>query len=805
MELGFSVKRGPLTQISLPILGLDTAVHLAVGAYGWWKARERHMSLAHQLETNGAHLTTVTSFNRTTYLSAREGTAVRGAAMVQQGALSSVQLPNASTAKDDAAMCIRALVTALFCFFTEEGVTEIVSNVMPDFLLRYDLDDVKIPIDGALRAALRQYIVTVQTEEDSDSLRQRLLERVQVMCGTVTQVLSPDDMAADNILDGDGHLMICLIRWVLTSAHKRKEEWYPTRSMRVWSLAIVLESIGFDIHAYPTPAATEEVYLQHSSPTAHYGGHSQVVLVTAPVGDTDPGESDIPKFGARTKAQYCPIQAIPLILFRHLSSLGHHYKDDYITVDHLYEVWQFAFDSAAEGVDEPYLDDSETSLVCVSLREDIAQECTGVHKPIVGLWSKYMSCIMGKAFQKYILKPIDMEAVRTFNDGVHRFQVPVQNEMLYHGGEGFNVWHIAVTAILATVYAIASKALLVDGQPSTRMTSIAFSPEILYERKIKSWAQVVGSALVNGAAQEDWSALLMELATGGAHPHNLPSVGPAGNMDRVSAVLGMQANGVAALLDLVVAPSVSSRAAVMCHVQLGQMCTIALDEGGYVRASSATRPAKNVLLPVVPNKSSISAAASDAVLRVDVEPDWAGDPRTTVFQTRVDGINLATFSPLIVLRWLMRPYWRIACSCGAPVSTADVNVNEAWRDIHVSQLAQYARLSRVEFKLGTRVHVPVTSSEEAKLLCIGCIESEKIFMADECLKCALDVVPHVDHKSSLTVILLSAIEPQVPDADRVSSASGSGAVADSQVPTQLPLQFPSRVQTRSSGAEAMEY
>jgi hypothetical protein len=38
----------------------------------------------------------------------------------------------------------------------------------------------------------------------------------------------------------------------------------------------------------------------------------------------------------------------------------------------------------------------------------------------------------------------------------------------------------------------------------------------------------------------------------------------------------------------------------------------------------------------------------------------------------------------------------------------------------------------------------------------------------------------------LTVILLSAIEPQVPDADRVSSASGSGTVADSQVPTQLP-------------------
>jgi hypothetical protein len=41
MELQFKTNWGPLTGIGLPFLDVKSAAELAVGAYGWWKARER--------------------------------------------------------------------------------------------------------------------------------------------------------------------------------------------------------------------------------------------------------------------------------------------------------------------------------------------------------------------------------------------------------------------------------------------------------------------------------------------------------------------------------------------------------------------------------------------------------------------------------------------------------------------------------------------------------------------------------------------------------------------------------------------
>lgn len=43
MELAFNAAWGPLSQIAVPLFDVKSAVQLAVGAYGWWKARERSM------------------------------------------------------------------------------------------------------------------------------------------------------------------------------------------------------------------------------------------------------------------------------------------------------------------------------------------------------------------------------------------------------------------------------------------------------------------------------------------------------------------------------------------------------------------------------------------------------------------------------------------------------------------------------------------------------------------------------------------------------------------------------------------
>src|SRR5436305_10481905 len=99
MDLGFNVNRGPLSQINLSIMSFDMAVHLATGAYGWWKARSRSETLSEVLASKYGQLSASTRFNHATYVSARSRQHIRGVAF-NEGRLESLDLPKASTAMD---------------------------------------------------------------------------------------------------------------------------------------------------------------------------------------------------------------------------------------------------------------------------------------------------------------------------------------------------------------------------------------------------------------------------------------------------------------------------------------------------------------------------------------------------------------------------------------------------------------------------------------------------------------------------------------------------------------------------------
>ena len=69
MELQFQTNWGPLTAVGVPLLDLKAAVELAVGAYGWWKARERVKSLALLLRSAGCELSHCSTFDTQLYCS----------------------------------------------------------------------------------------------------------------------------------------------------------------------------------------------------------------------------------------------------------------------------------------------------------------------------------------------------------------------------------------------------------------------------------------------------------------------------------------------------------------------------------------------------------------------------------------------------------------------------------------------------------------------------------------------------------------------------------------------------------------
>jgi len=180
MELGFSLgNAGPLSQISVHIFTLDTAINIATGAYGWWKARERTASLIHVIAAKGGQLVATSSFNWETYNLCRQHGIMQGL-VVQSGELQTTTLPKASTATPDQPdqACLRALATGLLCFYGVDATTVILADLVPFGLLQYDQEESNIKIEGPLLSSLKQWVSAVSVEEDNNTFRQYVMDQV---------------------------------------------------------------------------------------------------------------------------------------------------------------------------------------------------------------------------------------------------------------------------------------------------------------------------------------------------------------------------------------------------------------------------------------------------------------------------------------------------------------------------------------------------------------------------------------------------------------------------------------------------
>ena len=109
MDLSFSIPGGgPLAQVGLHIL--STAVHLATGAIGWWKARERSQSLTQSLSASKASLVSTSAFDGASYQERRKTGVVQGLG-VQEVVLR--KFPNdlelTAVLQDPGVDCLRAL------------------------------------------------------------------------------------------------------------------------------------------------------------------------------------------------------------------------------------------------------------------------------------------------------------------------------------------------------------------------------------------------------------------------------------------------------------------------------------------------------------------------------------------------------------------------------------------------------------------------------------------------------------------------------------------------------------------------
>ncbi|RPA74804.1 hypothetical protein BJ508DRAFT_29997 [Ascobolus immersus RN42] len=325
MELGFTVNKGPLSQISLPIMDLAAAAHLAYGAYEWWKARREAQSLDAIVDNSGAVIVAPASFNTRAYIALRKADGgLSGFAKLANGRFGSVNMPNASTAcdGDSGIQCLRAITTATLCLFDPETTLRIFRKALPGTLIQSQLDDDNFDFNGPIISSLRRFINAVHTEEEVDPIRRQLLEGA---LQSARSLLRDTTVAADQITGSKDDIggSIGLLSWVLSETGKRRT-CYPTASLSVWVLSDLLSRLGLDCQPSYPELDSLSLYMRYINDSS--GGYPfSTYLATAPGTATDLAK--VPVDPSRPgKARSSTLQPIRITL-RHFPYLIARYND----------------------------------------------------------------------------------------------------------------------------------------------------------------------------------------------------------------------------------------------------------------------------------------------------------------------------------------------------------------------------------------------------------------------------------------------------------------------------------------------
>lgn len=714
MELGFSVAAGPLSQISVSLFSVELAVQLATGAYGWWKVRDRSQSLSGLVGSKGAQISTTSTFNLLRYVDRRKDSLIRGVSRNPDGVLSCVTLPNASTASSgDAGMvCLRAVVCALLCFYNTPTVLEILVGALPGTLYTSDQQDGNETINGPLLSCLREYIKAAAVEEDSDDLRQRLQDIVDAKLPNITGATSKDIFDCDQSLESDAPNFIGALRWILTSVIKREQRVYPTRSLKVWALGVIMAQLGFEVIASTQAISSKEEYKIFVENVGYQPTYQEIFLVTVNDVLTDPLTIGGQKVSTTSKPRISTIRSIPRIAFRHLSD-----SKSCANTEYLSEVWEFTFKYVLSLVEPPPKIEFHTSFEAEILFTKAALASFGEKSSYLSSSSmhtgklQWLTMVMFKPLRKFLPSNPDTDSIWALITAVGQFQGLSVDYLDLPQEDNSDDWYITRTAVLAAVYALCCRWLHPDDSMADLLdTEVAFCPDFIRRGNLAPWtsfecfstsvfAERMPSVFnpnwrfASTMTQSKWLHLLYLVFSGTPKDpgmdRRLPRMPSSADLLNKT-ILGFQKNGIVLLPEFLVNPSADPGDWFTYRLRTGQILDLPLDEDGFI--CHANRP-ENTIAPDVWEYGSVGKETTlvenlplDVDIRLDAEPWWEADERTIVFRARVGGIVKAIFSPEALykkIHYRMEP----ACDCITP-KTASIELKQTVVVLRVSEILE---------------------------------------------------------------------------------------------------------------------
>jgi len=380
-------------------------------------------------------------------------------AFIHNGQLLPTALPTASTAmsRDEAMTCLRALVTGLPSLYDTDATTAVLAASIPANLIRSDDNSVAFEIDGPALSALREYVEAVAVEVDNDLLRGHKLEYVSqrrsVLVGPNAKI-----QACEPVHSSDMGLTIGLLKWLLAPAHKRPTVHYLTRSLRVWTVASILELLGFELSTRGQVALSAYDYRLLRNAALRPQEFASVFLVTSQIGQTDLMEV----FGVKSvgysglRPQLMPVRAIPWSAFRHLSG-----SDRQVNTQYLADIWQYAFNSARESVHPPGF--NSLGFPRMNATPRAREAASELHRSLLRLYSPDLAKFCGRPMERFIPDSInapgwDPDTMAIWLEELEEGRPPGPSLSIELTDNSL----IVAAIVLGTVYGVVSRCCLAD-------------------------------------------------------------------------------------------------------------------------------------------------------------------------------------------------------------------------------------------------------------------------------------------------------------------------------------------------------
>lgn len=770
MAVSFSFNAGPLAQIGFNVLSLDTAYHLAVGAYGWYKARERSQSLNEVWKIAGGELISTSSFNIEQYSLAISRNSMVQGIVIQQGQLLPTSLPRASTAlpEDPGLACLRALVTGLLCFYDVEASLAILEAVIPTTLIQGNLEDSGFTIAGPGLSALRDYLNAVAVEEDNNVFRKYLLDKVAKLQSNLTGAPLASIQICEPVHSNDMHLTIGALKWILLPVHNRISV-YATRSLRVWSVAAAMHILGFEVSA---SSKAVNSYAEYASFTLNTrlgdGVFANIVLVTGNYGETDQmQESNHRAAGyAGLRPQIMPVRGIPWSAFRHMSG-----SSSNVNTQYLVDVWSYSFTQAKASVHPPTF--NSFGFARMETTEKAQKVIFELHRNLLRIYSPELQVICGKAMQMFVPSSAnssswDPDAMSAWFDALELNQIserPVDIELADNS--------LIMTAIvLGTIYGVISKCCFDGPNEMNEFTEIVFRPDLLFEQdRLRGWAVAVGRVIGGVIRYEDWNGCVYEAVLAkdfGMFHGAAVTAGRQFSKDFTTDTLsggktfvGGQSNGMSAISKMAIEPTLHAESLMHFCLHRGQILTLPLTDDQFIKSARWTDPWTELQPGCTTSLESLDSAAwdvPDVDTRVDLEPCWESDPTCVILKIRRKGLAIASVSVGEIAHALTVDV--INCDCKIPSYQVADFAHDGWEHLLAEKLmdntlrrhaSTLRSLSTTGGSPETKILLDARRSSAMALYCLGISRINSKSAGVGCFRC---ISRHVEKNPNKTLIII---------------------------------------------------